>query len=91
MDKCAVLFCLQVHHYRYLDGMEALLQTLRAQRQTMHIMSNYPLWYREIERKLQLSQYLDWTFISCDGPMKVRGAALLEQIGDKEDGKLTFM
>jgi hypothetical protein len=32
------------------------------------------LWYRYklIEEKLQLSEYLQWTFLSCQGPMKVR-------------------
>lgn len=32
------------------------------------------LWcrYKLIEEKLQLSEYLQWTFLSCQGPMKVR-------------------
>lgn len=28
--------------------------------------------YKLIEEKLQLSDYLQWTFLSCTGPMKVR-------------------
>lgn len=27
--------------------------------------------YKLIEEKLQLSDYLQWTFLSCTGPMKV--------------------
>jgi hypothetical protein len=30
--------------------------------------------YKLIEEKLQLSQYLDWTFVSCAGPMRVSAA-----------------
>lgn len=28
--------------------------------------------YRNIEEKLRLSRFMDWTFISCEGPMKER-------------------
>lgn len=51
--------------YRYLDGVEDLLQRLKGRGYSMHAFTNYPCWYRLIEDKLQLSQYLDWTFISC--------------------------
>ena len=27
--------------------------------------SNYPVWYQRIEERLSLSQFLDWTFVSC--------------------------
>jgi hypothetical protein len=27
--------------------------------------------YKLIDEKLQLSEYLQWTFLSCQGPMKV--------------------
>ncbi len=63
---------IQVSKYRYLDGMPALLSRLKAAGYPMHAMSNYPSWYRMIEDKLQPSQYLSWTFVSCEGPMKVR-------------------
>ncbi|WIA18095.1 hypothetical protein OEZ85_009574 [Tetradesmus obliquus] len=59
-----------VEHYRYIDGMPELLQRLKQAGYTMHAMSNYPMWYKLIEQKLQLSQYLDWTFLSCTGPMR---------------------
>lgn len=31
--------------------------------------------YKLIEDKLQLSDYLQWTFLSCTGPMKVKAGA----------------
>ena len=37
----------------------------------MHVISNYPVWYKRIEAKLGVSRHLPWTFISCEGPMKV--------------------
>lgn len=39
----------------------------------------FSLWrlcrYKLIEEKLRLSQYLEWTFVSCTGPMKVSSTA----------------
>jgi FMN hydrolase / 5-amino-6-(5-phospho-D-ribitylamino)uracil phosphatase len=51
--------------YRYLDGMEELLQDLKAAGVPMHALSNYPDWYLMIEERLGLSRYLDWSFVSC--------------------------
>lgn len=141
---------MQVEQYEYLPGMPELLGTLKQQGYEMHVVSNYPAWYRMIEDKLQvpvyrlcclyscstcaldrfcglilhllkrfdslacaasertavddmetllhvdlylyswdvfglqcerrsgvqLSQYMPWTFISCEGPMKVRCPAV---------------
>jgi hypothetical protein len=36
----------QVAAYRYIDGMPALLGQLQEAQVPMHIMSNYPTWYR---------------------------------------------
>ncbi|KAF8061989.1 FHY1 [Scenedesmus sp. PABB004] len=59
-----------VQHYAYVPGMPALLSRLKGAGYAMHAMSNYPTWYRLIEGKLRLSDYLDWTFVSCEGPMR---------------------
>lgn len=56
--------------YEFVDGMEEILQVLAGSGYELHAFSNYPLWYRRIEDKLQLGRYLNWTFISCEGPMK---------------------
>lgn len=63
----------QVSCYRYLDGVEPLLVRLKAAGYELHAMSNYPMWFRYIEERLELSRYLSWTFVSCDGPMQVGG------------------
>lgn len=52
--------------YIYLEGVEDLLQRLLSAGVTMHAFSNYPCWYSMIEDKLQLSNYLPWTFVSCN-------------------------
>lgn len=52
--------------YRYLDGIEPLLQRLRDAGIQMHALSNYPRWYQLIEERLQLSRYLSWSFVSCE-------------------------
>lgn len=56
--------------YEYLDGMELLLKRLFEAGHDVHSFSNYPSWHQYIENKLQLSRYLEWTFVSCTGPMK---------------------
>ncbi|GLI66126.1 hypothetical protein VaNZ11_009856 [Volvox africanus] len=66
----AALKDMVVSKYRYLDGMEPLLRRLKAAGFELHAMSNYPAWFRLIEEKLRPSDYLHWTFVSCEGPMK---------------------
>ena len=63
----------QVEHYAFIDGMEPLLARLSGAGYALHAMSNYPVWWRNIEDKLRLSRYLEWTFVSCEGPMRVSG------------------
>lgn len=50
--------------------MEALLERLAAAGIRMHAFSNYPAWWALIEERLGLSRYLQWTFVSCEGPLK---------------------
>lgn len=59
-----------VDAYEYVDGMENLLEALSNAGHKVHACSNYPRWHEYIESKLQLSQYLRWTYLSCTGPMK---------------------
>jgi len=61
-------------HYRLLDGVEPLLDRLKQARVEMHACSNYPVWWRNVEKSVALSRWLAWTFVSCEGPMMVRGA-----------------
>ena len=51
--------------YRWIDGVEPVLAELKTQGFQMHTLSNYPVWYRDIEERLGLSRYVAWTFISC--------------------------
>ncbi len=51
--------------YQWLDGMQQLVADLHARGYAMHALSNYPIWYQLIEQRLQLSRYLQWTFVSC--------------------------
>ena len=51
--------------YRWLPGLEQLLDELRGTGCVMHAFSNYPVWYQIIEERLNLSRFLDWTFVSC--------------------------
>jgi HAD superfamily hydrolase (TIGR01509 family) len=52
--------------YRWLDGVEPILRDLAARDVPMHALSNYPVWYRWIEEKLGLSEYLEWSFVSTE-------------------------
>lgn len=51
--------------YRWMDGVEEILVDLQNAGIEMHALSNYPSWWKVIEDKLQLSRYLDWSFVSC--------------------------
>jgi HAD superfamily hydrolase (TIGR01509 family) len=51
--------------YAWIGGMEDLLASLRARGHAMHVLSNYPEWYRWIEERLGVSRYVPWTFVSC--------------------------
>ena len=51
--------------YRWLEGMEELAAELKRAGFEMHALSNYPVWYRLIDESLNLSRFLEWTFVSC--------------------------
>ncbi|VVA95981.1 unnamed protein product [Arabis nemorensis] len=68
--------------YSYLDGMQELLQNLKALNFEIHAFTNYPIWYKMIEDKLKLSEYLSWTFCSCNaGKRKPDPEFYLEVVG----------
>lgn len=50
--------------------MEALLTRLAGANIEMHAMSNYPMWFKDLDARLHLSRILPWTFVSCSGPMQ---------------------
>jgi HAD superfamily hydrolase (TIGR01509 family) len=53
-----------VDAYDYLPGIVPLLEDLSGR--DLHLLSNYPVWYRLIENKLKLSRYAKWSFVSCE-------------------------
>lgn len=53
-----------------MEGMEDMLGRLRSAGTDMHVMSNYPAWFHDLEAQLHLSRWIPWTFVSCEGPMK---------------------
>lgn len=71
--------------YAWIDGMPALLLDLRSAGFELHTLSNYPIWWKMIEEKLQLSDHVSWTFVSCmhglrkpDPAAYLRAAELVE-------------
>ncbi|MDE0915159.1 MAG: HAD-IA family hydrolase [Planctomycetota bacterium] len=52
-------------HYEWLPGMQEVLTQLSECGVPMHVLSNYPLWYEQVERATGLSRYVPWTFVSC--------------------------
>lgn len=63
-DHAGMRACMEAA-YRLLPGVEPLLADLRAAGVPMHALSNYPHWYLLIERRLKLSRFLEWSFVSC--------------------------
>ena len=68
-DSKGLVDCI-VGAYRYVDGMPELLGKMAEAGYEMHACSNYPMWHRYIENKLNLGKYLEWTFLSCEGAMQ---------------------
>ena len=64
VDAAPLHRCL-LQAFEWLDGMQPLLAELRSAGYPMYALSNYPAWYELIEQKLELSRYLDWSFVSC--------------------------
>jgi len=52
--------------YRLLEGTESLLTELRSADVPVHLLSNYPCWYRMVEERLGLSRFAKWSFVSCE-------------------------
>lgn len=52
--------------YRWLDGMHELVRELHARGVPMHLLSNYPPWYRLCTDRLALTRYVAPTFVSCE-------------------------
>ena len=64
--------------YRFIDGIESLLSDLVDEGVAMHILSNYPLWYQEIESRLKISRWVPWTFVSWHLGVRKPDAAIFE-------------
>lgn len=56
---------LLLENYRWLPEIPELLRDLRRAGHELHTLSNYPVWYQMIEEKLQISSYINWSFVSC--------------------------
>ena len=50
--------------YRWLDGMEDLVDALVARRIPLGWVSNYSLWSEEVDRRLGLTRRAPWIFLS---------------------------
>ena len=81
-------------HYAYLGGIEQLLRDLKDAGVEMHVLSNYPVWYRMIEDKLGVSRYLPWTFVSTHTGQRKPDAAAYTHVVDalgRDPGDLVFV
>ena len=52
--------------YQWLDGMHELVRELYARDIAMHLLSNYPPWYRLCTDRLDITRYVEPTFVSCN-------------------------
>jgi FMN hydrolase / 5-amino-6-(5-phospho-D-ribitylamino)uracil phosphatase len=52
--------------YRWLPDIVPLLEALQARGVPMHTLSNYPVWYRALDAKLDLARFASWDFVSCE-------------------------
>jgi FMN hydrolase / 5-amino-6-(5-phospho-D-ribitylamino)uracil phosphatase len=66
--------------YAWLEGMQPLLAKLAARGHAMHVLSNYPVWYRWIEESLGLSRYVKWSFVSCHLGLRKPDVAIFTRV-----------
>jgi putative hydrolase of the HAD superfamily len=52
--------------YRFVDGIETLLATLRANDQKLWVLSNYSNWVLQARALLQLDRFFEGYCVSCD-------------------------
>jgi len=76
-------FCASIRQaYAWLDGMEPLLSRLAQAGHAMHVLSNYPIWYRWIEERLTLSRYVSWSFVSCHLGLRKPDPAIYAKVAE---------
>ena len=92
VDRAAMVDMLK-ESYAYVDGMEVLLQRLKSAGYEMRTFSNYPMWYQYIEETLTLSRFLEWTYVSCTGPLQGKRKpdmesfqCVIDHAGERQDG-----
>lgn len=74
-------FCQAIRDsYCWLEGMELLLEQLAQRGYPMHVLSNYPVWYRWIEERLRVSRYVPWTFVSCHLGLRKPDPAIFRRV-----------
>jgi FMN hydrolase / 5-amino-6-(5-phospho-D-ribitylamino)uracil phosphatase len=80
--------------YAWIDGMDALVAELHARGVEMHLLSNYPPWYRLCVERLGIDRVVQPSFVSCHtGVRKPDAAAYLgacRAIG-REPGECLFI
>lgn len=74
-------FCTAIRDaYGWIDGMQALLASLKQRGYAMHVLSNYPVWFRWIEERLSLSRYVEWSFMSCRLGLRKPDVAIFQRV-----------
>jgi len=68
--------------YRWLDGMEPLVEEL-AEQHELHVCSNYPHWSEWIEAELALGRFLEWTFVSWRMGLRKPSRRFFEQTAER--------
>jgi HAD superfamily hydrolase (TIGR01509 family) len=51
--------------YRWIDGMEAVLEELGDRGTSMHLLSNYPRWFELCDDRVGFSRLVSPSFVSC--------------------------
>jgi len=69
--------------YRWLPGMEAMVKDLAEQGYEQHILSNYPVWWVNIEEKLRLSRYVKWSFVSCQEGVRKPDSRIYDMVQER--------
>lgn len=72
--------------YRFVPGMQQLLEDLSAKKVEMHALSNYSSWYKLIDERLDISRYMPWTFVSFETRVRKPAPEAYTQVIDRLGG-----
>tara|TARA_Y100000589_G_C27025971_1_gene576949 strand:- start:134 stop:745 length:612 start_codon:yes stop_codon:yes gene_type:complete len=83
LEKGKEMKSIFLQNYRFLPGAHEILQRLKFEGVPSYVLSNYPIWYKEMFEQLNLKPYFEEVFVSCDIGLRKPDARLYQHVLDQ--------